>query len=147
MRFLRRYGLISALAFLYLYSFPHFAEIRSANELPRAYLTQAMVEEGTFAIDTRVKKWGRTADVSPARGKLYSNKAPGSSFLAIPGYLVVRVFAGEEHDGTALARALRAERMDVQVVPVQTLQPQPIIGTPAEVPVPRKTSSIDMDGL
>ena len=37
---------------------------------------------------------------------------------------LVRIFTGEEHDGTALARALRAERMDVQVVPVQSMQPE-----------------------
>lgn len=81
-----KYGLAIALSWLYLYSFPYFAEIHSANELPRVYLTQAIVEEGRFAIDTGVARWGRTADVSRAYGHDYSNKAPGSSFLAVPAY-------------------------------------------------------------
>lgn len=88
--FLRRYGLGLAFVWLYLYSFPYFPEIRSANELPRVYLTMAMVEQGSFAIDAGVARWGRTADVSRAHGHYYSNKAPGSSMLAIPGYLALR---------------------------------------------------------
>ena len=86
---LKRYGLAVGLAVLYLYSFPYFAEIRSANELPRIYLTQAIVDQRTVAIDTGVQRWGSTADVSPSRGHQYSNKAPGSSFLAIPAYLLL----------------------------------------------------------
>src|SRR5690606_6933395 len=63
--FFARYGFAAALAFLYVYSFPYFAETRHANELPRAYLTRAMVDDGTFAIDSGVRRWGSTADVSP----------------------------------------------------------------------------------
>ena len=38
-----------------------------------------------------MKRWGTTADVSPGPDGRhhYSNKAPGSSMLAIPGYLVL----------------------------------------------------------
>lgn len=75
------------LAFLYV--FPYYPGIRSANELPRVYLVQAMVEHGTFAIDHGVARWGTTADVSPHAGHQYSNKAPGSSMLAVPAYLVL----------------------------------------------------------
>lgn len=91
---LQRYGFGLGLVFLYLYSFPYFTEIRSANELPRVYLTRAMVEEGTFAIDTGVARWGTTVDVSPSGGHMYSNKAPGSSFLAVPAYLVLKAASG-----------------------------------------------------
>lgn len=86
----RRRALGFAIAFLYLYSFPYFEGIRSANELPRVYLTMAMVDEGRFAIDTGVARWGETVDVSPSRGHHYSNKAPGSSMLAIPAYAALR---------------------------------------------------------
>lgn len=82
-----RWWLGLALAFLYV--FPYFPAIQSANELPRIYLTQAMVDHGTFAIDHGVKQWGATADVSPHAGHQYSNKAPGSSMLAIPAYLLL----------------------------------------------------------
>jgi hypothetical protein len=91
----RRFGLAALLAFLYLYPFPYFEEMGSANELPRVYLTTAMVDEGRFAIDTGVAEYRRQyrhlpVDSSPAGGHHYSNKAPGSSMLAIPAYLALK---------------------------------------------------------
>src|SRR5688572_11814195 len=83
-------AMAAVLAFLYLYPFPYFEEMRSANELPRVYLTTAMVDEGRFAIDTGVARHGTTVDVSPSAGHHYSNKAPGSSMLAIPAYLALK---------------------------------------------------------
>ena len=73
----------------YLYVFPYYPSIRSANELPRVYLVMAMVDHGTFAIDRGVRRWGETVDVSPHGGHQYSNKAPGSSMLAIPAYAIL----------------------------------------------------------
>lgn len=112
-----RYGLWVGVALLYLYGFPHFPEIRSANELPRAYLTQAMVDEGTFAIDSGVKRWGTTADVSPSRGHHYSNKAPGSSMLAIPGYLVLKGYARLRGSPPTLGEMLWVFRFTTGIVP------------------------------
>ncbi|HEU4734228.1 MAG TPA: hypothetical protein VFT22_40330, partial [Kofleriaceae bacterium] len=89
-----RYGWLAAIAIVYLYAFPYFPKIHSANELPRAYLVRAIVEDHTFAIDRGVATWGATADVSPSGGHLYSNKAPGSSLLAVPAYAAVRAVAG-----------------------------------------------------
>jgi hypothetical protein len=83
-----------AIAVAYLYCFPYFPKIHSANELPRAYLVKAMVDNGTFAIDQGVATWGSTADVSPARGHQYSNKAPGSSMLAAPFYALAKAMNG-----------------------------------------------------
>src|SRR5947207_11493454 len=88
-------GWLIAVAIAYLYVFPWFPRIQSANELPRVYLVKAIVEDHTFAIDRGVAIWGTTADVSPSGGHLYSNKAPGSSLLAVPAYAVVRAVAGE----------------------------------------------------
>lgn len=87
---LHRFLLAAAIGFLYLYPFPYFPEIHSANELPRVYLTRAMVEEGTFAIDSGIERWGATADVSPHGKSTYSNKAPGSSFFAVPAYVLLK---------------------------------------------------------
>lgn len=92
---LARHGWLVAIASAYLYVFPYFPQIHSANELPRAYLVKAIVEDHTFAIDRGVAAWGATADVSPWNGHLYSNKAPGSSLLAVPAYAAVRAVAGE----------------------------------------------------
>ncbi len=112
------YGFAVAVVWLYVYSFPYFAKIHSANELPRVYLTWAMVEEGTFAIDSGVARWGKTVDVSPADGRLYSNKAPGSSFLAIPGYVGLKavVWLVAERPPT-LAEMMWVCRVSTGVVP------------------------------
>ena len=91
--FVTRHGWLIAIACAYLYIFPYFPRIHSANELPRVYLVRAIVEDGTVAIDSGVKAWGPTADVSPSGGHQYSNKAPGSSLLAVPAYAVAKAVA------------------------------------------------------
>jgi hypothetical protein len=97
-RWLAQHRLLVGIAVALVYVFPYYPGIRSANELPRVYLTMAMVDDGTFAIDRGVARWGATADVSPHAGHQYSNKAPGSSMLAVPAYLaakgVAQVLAG-----------------------------------------------------
>ena len=97
-----RYGWLAAIAIAYLYVFPWFPRIHSANELPRIYLVKAIVDDHTFAIDRGVARWGATADVSPSGGHLYSNKAPGSSLLAVPAYAAVRAVAGEPGLGATM---------------------------------------------
>lgn len=88
-----QHGWLIAIAITYLFSFPYFPRIHSANELPRVYLTQAIVDDHTLAIDRGVATWGGTADVSPSNGHQYSNKAPGSSILVAPVYAAIRVVA------------------------------------------------------
>ncbi|MDQ3367560.1 MAG: hypothetical protein M3680_19230 [Myxococcota bacterium] len=100
--FLERHGWLIAIAAAYLYIFPAFPKIRSANELPRIYLVQAIVDDHTFAIDKGVARWGATVDVSPSRGHHYSNKAPGSSMLAAPAYLVAKLVVGPPSLGQTL---------------------------------------------
>ena len=100
--FLERRGWLIAIAIAYLYVFPYFPKIRSANELPRIYLVKAIADEHVFHVDRGVQRWGTTADVSPAFGHQYSNKAPGSSMLAAPAYLAVRVVAGEPSLGVSM---------------------------------------------
>ncbi len=94
-RFLARHGWLLAIAAAYLYIFPFFPTIHSANELPRAYLIKAIVDDHSFAIDRGVAKWGSTVDVSPSNGHQYSNKAPGSSLLAAPAYAIAESMIGE----------------------------------------------------
>lgn len=83
-----------AIGVIFVYAFPHYPSIRSANELPRVYLVMAMADDGTFAIDRGVDRWGTTVDVSPSGGHQYSNKAPGSSMLAVPAYVALRGVTG-----------------------------------------------------
>jgi hypothetical protein len=87
---LGRNGWLVAIAAAYLYVFPYFPGIRSANELPRVYLTRAIVEQQTFALDDYKRRWGDTSDLSPSGGHVYANKAPGSSLLAVPVFAAVR---------------------------------------------------------
>jgi hypothetical protein len=111
--FLNGRGFLVVVAFFYLYSFPYFEKIHSANELPRVYLVQAMVDEGTFVIDTGVKRYGGTADLSAREGRYYSNKAPGSSVLAIPAYLLVKLLPGKP----SLTQMMWAFRVTTGVIP------------------------------
>lgn len=108
-----------ACAFLvaYVWSFPYFPAIRSANELPRAYLTIAIVDEGTFAIDAGVRRWGTTADVSPHGGHQYSNKAPGSSFLAVPGYVLLKGVHAVVGGEPSLAEVVWISRVTTGMIP------------------------------
>ncbi|MBV8755913.1 MAG: hypothetical protein JO257_01480, partial [Deltaproteobacteria bacterium] len=89
-----RHGWLVAIAGVYLYLFPYFPRIQSANELPRVYLVKAIVEDHTFAIDHQVAVYGATSDLSRWNNHLYQNKAPGSSLLVVPIYAVVRAIAG-----------------------------------------------------
>jgi hypothetical protein len=109
-----RYGWLAAIAIIYLYVFPYFPRIHSANELPRAYLVKAIADDHTFAIDRGVARWGATADVSPWNGHQYSNKAPGSSLLAVPVYAAVSAVAGEP----SLAATLWICRVFAGIVPM-----------------------------
>lgn len=90
-----RHGWLVAIACAYLYIFPYFPRLNSANELPRVYLVKAMVHDQTFAIDRGVARWGTTLDVSESGGHSYSNKAPGSSMLAVPIYAAINFVFGE----------------------------------------------------
>lgn len=113
----KRFLFGSLLAFLFLYCFPYFESMRSANELPRVYLTMAMVDEGTFAIDTGVDRWGKTADMSPSGGHMYSNKAPGSSMLAIPAYALLKFTKGLTGSEPSLAEVTWTCRIVTGVLP------------------------------
>ncbi len=80
-------------AFIYLYSFPYFDRLRSANEMPRILMSQEIVERGSCRIDGRMNEMGSRFDLSKgADGHFYSNKAPGPSFLAVPVYAVLKFF-------------------------------------------------------
>lgn len=101
MPLLRRYGWLCAIAAAYLYLFPYYPKLQSANELPRVYLVKAMVEDHTFAIDRGVATWGGTSDLSQYAGHYYQNKAPGASLVAAPVYALARL-AGEPSLATTM---------------------------------------------
>ncbi|HEU5059861.1 MAG TPA: hypothetical protein VFU21_25195 [Kofleriaceae bacterium] len=115
-------GFAALIGFLYLYPFPYFEAMGSANELPRIYLTTAMVDEGTFAIDRGVAEYRKQyrrdpVDASPAGGHVYSNKAPGSSMLAIPAYLALKGVCAVFGAAPTTAQKTWAFRVATGVVP------------------------------
>src|SRR5437773_2401692 len=85
----RRFFLLFAV--VYLYAFPYFDQLRSANEMPRILMTQEIVDQRVFYVDRRVGEMGSMQDLSRGPdGHLYPNKAPGPSLLAVPAYLMCR---------------------------------------------------------
>lgn len=80
------------LAFLVIPIYPHFP---SPNEFTRWLLVAAVVEHGTLEVSGVLPILGsRIEDLSLYEGAIYSNKAPGLAFVAAPGYLLSRPFAG-----------------------------------------------------
>ncbi len=72
-------------------AFTHrYKSFESSNELSRLYLATAIAEEGTLHIDDIIKKWGDITDKSQCNGRYYSDKAPGTSFVALPAVLLLR---------------------------------------------------------
>ncbi len=81
---------ITLILFCFLYSTSDWIGFRNPNEFSRLYLTKALIDRQTFVIDENI--FARdTQDKSFCRGHYYSNKAPGSSFIAAPPYLAIRL--------------------------------------------------------
>ena len=100
-------------ALIYLYAFPYFDQLRSANELPRVLTTQEIVERGTFRLDRRMGELGSRWDIATTPdGHHYQNKAPGPSLLAVPAYLVLKLLGV-----TSLAASTWAFRVTVSALP------------------------------
>ena len=74
------------LAVLYLWVFPFHDVVRNPNENVRVYMTVAIVDDRTFAINRIEGAWGYVNDKAVRLGRLYSSKAPGTSYLGVPFY-------------------------------------------------------------
>jgi len=72
-----------------------FAEISVPNERSRVYLTVAMVEHQTLTIDEPMARWGPIYDRAFFEGHHYTDKAPGSSLLAVVPYMVARTLVSD----------------------------------------------------
>lgn len=84
----RRLVVGSLLALAYLLPFPYQPGVQNPNENVRLFMTAAMVEQSTYAIDSIRSRWGWVNDAAIHGGKVYSVKAPGTSMLAAPAYAV-----------------------------------------------------------
>jgi len=85
---------VALLAVLYLWIFPYHAAVNNPNENVRVYMTVAVVDDGTFAINRIEQLWGYTNDKAIREGRLYSSKAPGTSYLGVPFYWALTKISG-----------------------------------------------------
>lgn len=81
---------------------------RQPNEWSRLYLTLAIAEEGRFAVDTQVERYGPLEDLARHDGRFYSDKPPGSALLMAPvAWLLRRTVLPEASGGAPMLVALR----------------------------------------
>jgi hypothetical protein len=107
----------SLCAFAYVYVFPYQSTLNNPNENVRFYMTAAIVEDHTYAIDAQRAQWGYVNDAAVHGGHVYSVKAPGTSLLGVPGYalyLGLCKMLGRELDRTA---ALWVCRVSASILP------------------------------
>ncbi|RMF91349.1 MAG: hypothetical protein D6733_01310 [Methanobacteriota archaeon] len=71
----------------------------TTNDASRFSLTAAIVEEHTLQIDNYLDRvisvWWWPKDFATYKGHIYSDKAPLGSFLAVPIYIIARVFTDD----------------------------------------------------
>jgi len=90
-------------AFAYVYVFPYQSTLNNPNENVRFYMTAALVDSHSYAIDAQRERWGWVNDAAVHGGHVYSVKAPGTSFLGVPGYALyvgTAKMLGREFDRT-----------------------------------------------
>lgn len=69
-------------------------EISAPNERSRVYLTLSVLESGDIAVDDQVEAYGKPFDIAERDGHFYSDKAPGSSIIAVPFFAVYQALGG-----------------------------------------------------
>jgi len=87
---------VGLLAMLYLWVFPYHAQVNNPNENVRVYMTVSIVDDHTFAINRLHEQydWGYVNDKAVRNGRLYSSKAPGTSYLGVPAYWLLTRITG-----------------------------------------------------
>jgi hypothetical protein len=89
----------------YAYFFPRWAEW---NQNSRMDLTLAIVDQGRFAIDDYYEN---TGDYAVYGDHIYTDKAPGTSFLGVPAYAAFRRLARVPVVDTTLERLSSTEAL------------------------------------
>src|SRR3990172_8695867 len=114
---LRRALPLLLVAAAYLYVFPYQPVINNPNENVRFYMTVAIVDHGTFAIDAVEREWGWVNDEARRGSHLYSVKAPGTSYLGVPAYLGYRLYCLAMGRATDRTEALWTCRVVASIFP------------------------------
>ncbi|MEM9459113.1 MAG: VWA domain-containing protein [Myxococcota bacterium] len=85
-------------------------------QVPFAHQLPARTEPGTTTVEATFVPEQGEADPDPSNNQ-------GVATLVVGEPPKIRMIAGSEADAESLSRALRAERMDVEIVPVEGLDP------------------------
>jgi hypothetical protein len=92
--------------------FPYFPALNSANELSRLYTAWAMVD-GDLEIGPSIARFGDVNHKSKVADSFFSDKPPGTAFLAVPG-IALRQALGGDRDAAA---DLRIARLLASILP------------------------------
>jgi len=96
-------ALASVLQLVLVNYWPRFA---SPNERAHVYQAIAVADRGALDIDAEIARFGPMEDIASARGRTFSDKAPGLLPLLLPGAFVARLVAGGGDAELAWALAL-----------------------------------------
>lgn len=91
---LDRWSILLVLA-VHLSFFPFFPAMHSANELSRLYLAYALVDDHDVEITSKVRRYGDINDKARVALSLFSDKPPGTAFVAAPFIAARRALGGE----------------------------------------------------
>jgi hypothetical protein len=73
--------------------FPYYQQVNNPNENARIWMTRAIVDHHELQINRVCAEWGYVNDKAVVAGRLYSGKAPGTSFVGVPVYFVAKQIA------------------------------------------------------
>jgi hypothetical protein len=90
----RKIYLLISLSFVQAYYIIDYVNSGNPNEETRVFLTRAIVDDHTLTLDNQFVLRGTTIDRASFEGHYYSDKAPGTSFLAVPVELVLKAIEG-----------------------------------------------------
>jgi hypothetical protein len=86
------YRILACFVFTCVYFTGVYPGAADSNQRSHFQLLRALAERGTAEIGPEIRDLGTHTDVSVYAGRSYSDKAPGLSVAAIPGYRAMRLF-------------------------------------------------------
>jgi hypothetical protein len=104
---------LGALVVLSLAYSTMFSGVTAPNERSRIYLAVSLIDAGTIEITHALDRFGSILDVAEHDGRYFSDKPPGSAFLAAALYGSLRVFT--EADDWTIDELLNMARRGLMV--------------------------------
>ena len=80
-------------------------QVSAPNERSRLYLAHALATRGEIDVTAEWERWGAIFDIAARDGRMYADKAPGSSVLAMPAVRLAYLVEDRVEDRTLLLYA------------------------------------------